>query len=269
MKRNKMMMILLASVLCVAVTGCGGNETEQSESSEILMIDANISEDTTEEETAEATESPEETSTTEKSTTAARVTTKTTAETTKKAARTTKTTTVETTGFVEDSEQVEEEFIQDEDFEEIPEEIIPEETVPAPTEAPTQPPTEAPTLPPENLMLKLGEDCSQYITNIPYLSMAKGISCMGEGYDRTYDYGDYIVYTFADYAGTGDYVQEIDLITSAYSTYAGICVGSTRADVEAAYGTTDNGRYASLEGGFLMFMYDENDVVTLIMYCKD
>jgi hypothetical protein len=99
--------------------------------------------------------------------------------------------------------------------------------------------------------------------------MQEGISCMGEGYDRTYDYGDYIIYTFKDYAGTGDYVQEIDLVTDLYETNAGIYVGCTRADVESAYGAPDDaGRYNSDEGGYFLFLYD-GDVVSLIMYCLD
>ena len=117
-------------------------------------------------------------------------------------------------------------------------------------------------------IMALGEDCTQYVRQYPCLSMSEGISCMGDGYDRTYDYGDYIVYTFADRAKTGDYVQEIDLVTDAYSTNAGIHVGSTREEVEAAYGVSDNDQYGSSEGGYFAFLYD-GDVVSLIMYCLD
>lgn len=253
-------MILMAALMCtIPMTGCGENTTEESESSEVLMIDADeIKSETTEKTVQTTTEVPTEaktestsvtsTSTAAKSSTTAKATTKAAANTTKAAGAVT--------------------VIDEEESSDSGEETPVENPAEEPVEAATEAPTEAPTLPPEDLTLVLGEDCTQYVTQNPYLDMAEGISCMGEGYDRTYDYGDYIVYSFADYAGTGDYVQEIDLITDAYSTYAGIHVGSTRSDVEAAYGTTENGRYSSSEGGFLMFMY-EDDVVTLILYCLD
>lgn len=256
MKNGIGVIIMLAAMLCMfSLTGCGDSEPEIEESSEILVIDADITAETTMVTTAKKTTDAKETTVT---------TTKTTA---KKTETTAASTTAKTTAEEEVVEEVYEEAAADDDWEDNSEENMPEANEPAP--APTEAPTEAPTLPPEELTLKLGDDCAQYVSNVSYLSMAEGISCMGEGYDRTYDYGDYIVYTFADYAGTGDYVQEIDLITDMYSTNAGIHVGNTRGDVEAAYGTTDTGRYYSSEGGFLMFMYDENDVVTLIMYCKD
>ena len=45
-------------------------------------------------------------------------------------------------------------------------------------------------------------------------------------------------------------------------------VGSTREEVEAAYGVSDNDQYGSSEGGYFAFLYD-GDVVSLIMYCLD
>lgn len=248
---KKRALICLMALLCAAsVTGCGNDTAEEkSGDSEVLMVDA----DQTTAETTATTEADEETTTEAEETTDEDASTKTTAKTTgtKKSSNKKSTTVKKTAGAASDSD---EEDAADEEADS-------EDTVQDDNTA------EEPEISGEAIMA-LGEDCTQYVRQYPCLSMSEGISCMGDGYDRTYDYGDYIVYTFADRAKTGDYVQEIDLVTDAYSTNAGIHVGSTREEVEAAYGVSDNDQYGSSEGGYFAFLYD-GDVVSLIMYCLD
>lgn len=248
---KKRALICLMALLCAAsVTGCGNDTAEEkSGDSEVLMVDA----DQTTAETTATTEADEETTTEAEETTDEDASTKTTAKTTgtKKSSNKKSTTVKKTAGADSDEE----------DADAADEEADSEDTVQDDAAA------EEPEVSGEAIMA-LGEDCTQYVRQYPCLSMSEGISCMGDGYDRTYDYGDYIVYTFADRAKTGDYVQEIDLVTDAYSTNAGIHVGSTREEVEAAYGVSDNDQYGSSEGGYFAFLYD-GDVVSLIMYCLD
>lgn len=250
---KKRALICLMALLCAAsVTGCGNDTAEEkSGDSEVLMVDA----DQTTAETTATTEADEETTTEAEETTDEDASTKTTAKTTgtKKSSNKKSTTVKKTAGAASDSDE--------EDTDAADEETDSEDTVQDDDTA------EEPEISGEAIMA-LGEDCTQYVRQYPCLSMSEGISCMGDGYDRTYDYGDYIVYTFADRAKTGDYVQEIDLVTDAYSTNAGIHVGSTREEVEAAYGVSDNDQYGSSEGGYFAFLYD-GDVVSLIMYCLD
>lgn len=250
---KKRALICLMALLCAAsVTGCGNDTAEEkSGDSEVLMVDA----DQTTAETTATTEADEETTTEAKEATDVDAATKTTAKTTgtKKSSNKKSTTVKKTAGAASDSDE--------EDADAADEEADSEDTVQDDAAA------EEPEVSGEAIMA-LGEDCTQYVRQYPCLSMSEGISCMGDGYDRTYDYGDYIVYTFADRAKTGDYVQEIDLVTDAYSTNAGIHVGSTREEVEAAYGVSDNDQYGSSEGGYFAFLYD-GDVVSLIMYCLD
>ena len=250
---KKRALICLMALLCAAsVTGCGNDTAEEkSGDSEVLMVDA----DQTTAETTATTEADQETTTEAEETTDEDASTKTTAKTTgtKKSSNKKSTTVKKTAGAASDSDE--------EDADAADEETDSEDTVQDDDTA------EEPEISGEAIMA-LGEDCTQYVRQYPCLSMSEGISCMGDGYDRTYDYGDYIVYTFADRAKTGDYVQEIDLVTDAYSTNAGIHVGSTREEVEAAYGVSDNDQYGSSEGGYFAFLYD-GDVVSLIMYCLD
>ena len=250
---KKRALICLMALLCAAsVTGCGNDTAEEkSGDSEVLMVDA----DQTTAETTATTEADEETTTEAEETTDEDASTKTTAKTTgtKKSSNKKSTTVKKTAGAASDSDE--------EDADAADEETDSEDTVQDDDTA------EEPEISGEAIMA-LGEDCTQYVRQYPCLSMSEGISCMGDGYDRTYDYGDYIVYTFADRAKTGDYVQEIDLVTDAYPTNAGIHVGSTREEVEAAYGVSDNDQYGSSEGGYFAFLYD-GDVVSLIMYCLD
>lgn len=100
-------------------------------------------------------------------------------------------------------------------------------------------------------------------------------SCVYEGYDKTFKYGDLIVYTNPD--GDIDFINEITLVTGRYATARGIAVGSSREDVEAAYGTgyvddgscityIESGDPDDLASNRLIITLDESGTVISIDY---
>ncbi len=236
---KKAALLLIFTAICaLAATACGNDETtEESESSEILIIDNDTT--TTAATQMKETEEQKSTQTTAKTTKSQKTATTATAKNKKS-----NTAAVTAEQIEENNAAGDDEYYED-------------------TDVAYNEPDE---IPPEATEITLGDDCTEYVNYNPYLGFSEGISCIGEGYDRVYDYGDYMIYTFADYAGTGDYVQEIDLVTDKYTTSAGIYVGCSRADVEAAYGESESYRYGLDDGNFIEFLFD-GDTVTLIMYC--
>lgn len=268
---------LLLAIACIAGTsGCGDKEeiSTSSESSNIIIIEDVTKETSAVTEIISVTAKPENTTETTKVTeivtltsTEINIDTNTTAIQTSSVKSETTTATkiesIEQQPVMEDTPDVQE------NPEEIPEEAPAEnsdfETEHQPNEQETEPETEVSTEVPEEVSLKLGDDCTAYVNSTPYIDKQEAVSCMGEGYDRVYTYEDYTLYTFADYAGTGDYLQEIDLTTDKNSTNAGIHVGNSRAEVEAAYGISESGIYTASDGNSLQFIYD-GDTVSIIMY---
>lgn len=61
-------------------------------------------------------------------------------------------------------------------------------------------------------------------------------SCHFDGMDNIYEYSGFSVYTYRD--GGEDYVYNIEVTSSSYSTNKGIRVGSSEGDVISAYGTS-------------------------------
>ena len=61
-------------------------------------------------------------------------------------------------------------------------------------------------------------------------------SCVYDGEDKTYDYGNIIIYTYPN--GEKDIIWEIDIAGAEYSTTKGIKVGDSLEDINAAYGDT-------------------------------
>lgn len=89
------------------------------------------------------------------------------------------------------------------------------------------------------LLAALGED----------YDYSEAISCVFEGFDKTYDYGDVAIYTNPD--GKADLINEIIVYSERYPTAKGVAVGSSRTDVVAAYGEPhidDNGIYTYVDG---------------------
>lgn len=92
-------------------------------------------------------------------------------------------------------------------------------------------------------------------------------SCAFEGLDKTYTYGSFVIETYPQ--DGKDLVSTIILKDDAVSTPENIFIGSSLADVTAAYGTD----YAE-QGSMLVYQKDgmklcilvENDTVTSIQY---
>lgn len=92
-------------------------------------------------------------------------------------------------------------------------------------------------------------------------------SCAFEGLDKNYDYGSFCLSTYPD--GETDYVYRVWLVGEDVSTEEGIHIGSSRSQVEAAYGAegrTDSGDYRLTGETMELLILLEEDVVTSIQY---
>jgi len=65
-------------------------------------------------------------------------------------------------------------------------------------------------------------------------SYFEAASCAFDGLDKTYTYSDVEIITYPD--GDADYISSIRLLSSAAATPEGVTIGSSRDEVEAAYG---------------------------------
>ncbi|MBQ3356686.1 MAG: hypothetical protein IJG45_06175 [Oscillospiraceae bacterium] len=101
---------------------------------------------------------------------------------------------------------------------------------------------------------------------------AEAISCVYEGMDKTFTYGDVTFYTYPD--GETDRLMEVYCTVGDVATAKGVTFGATVAQIEAAYGTgyTRSGKlltYAlpasseDMEPASLYFVL-ENDCVAAI-----
>lgn len=90
-------------------------------------------------------------------------------------------------------------------------------------------------------------------------------SCAFEGLDKTYTYAGFVIETRPD--GEQDYVNSILLTDDSVATDEGIYIGSSRADVLAAYGETDESVPTLLSytkgGCTLSFILDGDSVVSI------
>ena len=59
-------------------------------------------------------------------------------------------------------------------------------------------------------------------------------SCVYEGFDKTFDYGEIIIYTYPQ--GEKDMIWEIDIYREDLPTGKGIKLGSTLDEIKQAYG---------------------------------
>ncbi len=100
-------------------------------------------------------------------------------------------------------------------------------------------------------------------------SYTEAPSCAFEGMDKTYYYGSFYMTTYTEEGE--DKVYTVWFADDGAETAGGICIGSTKAEVEAAYpqGTWCEGqcfvtgRHSTLHIGL------ENDVVVRIQYTAD
>jgi len=98
-------------------------------------------------------------------------------------------------------------------------------------------------------------------------SYSEQASCAFTGLDKTYNYGSFVLYTYP--LDDVDYVYSLFLQDDGVATPEGITIGSSKADVEAAYGADSfNGTnaYILTKGQSKLTVMVENDVVTTVMY---
>ncbi len=98
-------------------------------------------------------------------------------------------------------------------------------------------------------------------------SYFEAASCAFEGLDKTYTYSDVEIITYPD--EDVDYISSIRLLSSAAATPEGITIGSSRADVIAAYGEDfeESGeQYTYEDGDAQLFILFENDAVISVEY---
>ncbi len=92
-------------------------------------------------------------------------------------------------------------------------------------------------------------------------------SCVHEGDDIVYTYDGLEIATSPSPAG--QYITSVTLTSDVYATAEGIYIGSTAAEMTAAYGETEAqfGRYMYTNGSTtLTFMTDDAGTVTAIVY---
>lgn len=98
-------------------------------------------------------------------------------------------------------------------------------------------------------------------------SYTEEASCAFEGLDKTYGYGGYFVSTYPD--GDKDYVYSAWFVDDSVTTEEGIYIGSTKAEVEKAYGTDCFGgsNTATLtKGATKLIIILTDDAVSSIQY---
>lgn len=114
-------------------------------------------------------------------------------------------------------------------------------------------------------VLRVNESVAAYFENADNgdYTFEEADSCMGNGKDRVYTFTDRIIMTY--YEDGSEILTELDITDAGIETRKGISVGSSVADLEAAYGAADDmGAYIfNTEDGTLQFMTD-GSVVTLI-----
>ena len=96
---------------------------------------------------------------------------------------------------------------------------------------------------------------------------SESTSCAFEGLDKQYGYGSFYLETYP--LGDKDYVYGWYFVDDMVENAEGICIGSTKADVEAAYGAENyNGTNAfeMTKGSGKLTIILENDVVTSVQY---
>lgn len=97
-------------------------------------------------------------------------------------------------------------------------------------------------------------------------SYEESASCAFEGLDKTYGYGGYFITTYPN--GDKDYIYSAWFVDDSITTAEGIYVGSSKADVEAAYGAgcIDGDSATLTKGNTELVIILEDDAVVEIQY---
>lgn len=259
MKRNISALIASAVICSMTAVSCGNDETKESS----VNLDLPV-----------VTTQAEESGTVETSTEAVAETTGKSTDKKEKASETSTTaeTTVEAKTTADESSET---TVAEEDGE-APTEAPPEavNTDPPPAELQTEPPTEAPTDPPapqtvQFSMDNLDSDAGGIISALgDALDVQYAQGCLSNGADQKIYFYDGL--TLNCYVMDGaEYIYQIEIKSSNYSTSAGITVGSSKADAESAYGAgEESGGYVIYYNGSseLDIEYDGDTVKSIIFY---
>lgn len=92
-------------------------------------------------------------------------------------------------------------------------------------------------------------------------------SCAFEGLDKTYYYGSFYVSTYP--LEDKDYIQSVWFADDSVATEDGIRIGSTKADVEAAYGADSfngNNAYTITKSDTKLTVILTDDLVSSVQY---
>lgn len=139
---------------------------------------------------------------------------------------------------------------------------------PEPTSPPTEPPTEPPV---EEVKFDFGSlqaDAAPFIADIPVqFTRGGGDGCVTGNYDViSYKSSDIVIDCYVD--GGVEYIFSVMINSDICSTSQGIKVGSSRAEVEAAYGIGDGGSNSVCytEGSKEMWIDYSGDTVSGIQF---
>lgn len=268
---SKALLVATAALLAMSAVSCGKDDTESSVS--ISLSEEQIS---TRERTTE-TASQTETTVTETvtATTSAVSGTETTIPSTELTSTVQTETVVTTTAVPAETSQTEE-TTQPEQSEQPTENSTPEEPTQqeeTPTSEPTQSPAEEPSQSEQNEvkfnMENLLSDASGVISGLgtPDYS-GQGAACTNNGNDvRIYQYDGLEIQCYID--GDKEYIFQIEITGDKYQTDKDIKVGSTRAEVESAYGAgEESGSYTIYYSGDseMDIQYNGDAVMSIFFY---
>ena len=120
----------------------------------------------------------------------------------------------------------------------------------------------------DGVTVSVDEDMAQVLTDLGEAqSYFEAESCAFEGLDKTYTYPGFVITTRPD--GENDYVNSIRLTDDSVSTVEGVYIGSSEADVKAAYGEDGGdaeGMLSYTAGDVALNFILEDGVVTSIEY---
>lgn len=265
---SKALLVATAALLAMSAVSCGKDDEKESSVSISLSEQQTSTKETSTETVTTATETNISGTTTETTAVSGTESVTTTTEQTSTINSDADVTT--TTTIAAETSQAEE-TNPPEQSEQQQENDTPTEA-PAETQAPeTQQPTEAPAQS-ESVkfsMDNLLSDASEIIASLGTPSYSGGgAACLTNGHDdKIYQYDGLEIQCYID--GSTEYIFQINITGGDYETDKGIKIGSTRAEVEAAYGTgTESGNMIVYSSGDneMDIQYNGDTVASIFFY---
>ena len=240
MKKNFVLAAVCGLICAASLTACGSDPVSNDSAPETTTVTA--ASETTAEDTAETTAEEEKTTTAAAETTAAE-------------------TEADVTTNEAEAEETTAEAVQ---TTEAP------AAEPQQTEAPAQQEDPAPAKD-ANIFeaLKLGGDPSAFVAQNKNYTKTEADSCLVNGKDITYVYPEFELHTLLE--NGKETIKSVYVTGTSIRTPKNIGVGSSKADVIAAYGASisDFNTSYNCDGGILKFEFDGNDLVSAIDMFKE